>query len=226
MSILFVLLTFLLVISITYFLRRPEQEAGVQARVPESWPRTSAPATSSQLGFEVPKGYCFHPGHTWVFDEGRQNTRVGLDAFTGKLLGKIDGIEVAGLNRWVRQGQKLLSIKREGLTFDMLSPIEGVITSINHDVVKDPSLAVKDPYQSGWICVVKSPEVTTNLKNLVQGPLVAPWMHNSVARLSAMATQMAPAPMLAQDGGVPVAGVMAQLDPGSQRKIVREFFLT
>ena len=224
MSILFVLLTFLLVISVTYFLRRPEQQAGVSVRLPEAWPQPKAPRLSAELGFEIPKGYCFHPGHTWVCDEGRQNTRVGIDAFTGKLLGKIDGLEVAGLNRWVRQGQPLLTIKREGLTFEMLSPIEGVIASVNHEVMKDPNLAVTDPYQNGWVCVVKSPEVSTNLRNLVQGPLVASWMQNSVARLSAMATQMAPA--LAQDGGVPIAGVMTQLDPGSQRKVVREFFLT
>ena len=224
MSILFVLLTFLLVISITYFLRRPEQAAEVQARQPQNWPRMAAPKVSTEMGFEIPNGYCFHPGHTWVFDEGRQNTRVGIDAFTGKLLGKIDGLEVAGLNRWVRQGQPLLTIKREGLTFEMLSPIEGVIASVNHEVMKDPNLAVTDPYQNGWVCVVKSPEVSTNLRNLVQGPLVASWMQNSVARLSAMATQMAPA--LAQDGGVPIAGMMAQLDPGSQRRVVHEFFLT
>jgi glycine cleavage system H lipoate-binding protein len=223
MSILFVLLTFLLVISITYFLRRPEQQSEARLR-PEGWLQPATPKMSSEMGFAIPKGYCFHPGHTWVFDEGRQNTRVGIDAFTGKLLGKIDGIEVVGLNRWVRQGQTLLTIKREGMTFDMLSPIEGVLTSVNHEVMKDPNLAVTDPYQGGWVCVVKSPEVTTNLRNLVQGPLVASWMQNSVARLSAMATQMAPA--LAQDGGVPIAGMMAQLDPGSQRKIIHEFFLT
>jgi hypothetical protein len=34
------------------------------------------------------------------------------------------------------------------------------------------------------------------------------------------------APALAQDGGVPVSGMMSQLDSGSQRKIIHEFFLT
>ncbi|MGA2990445.1 MAG: glycine cleavage system protein H [Candidatus Korobacteraceae bacterium] len=224
MSILFVLLTFLLVISITYFLRRPEQRAWAPLRGSEAWGGPPAPKMNLELGFEIPRGYCFHPGHMWVFDEGRQNTRVGIDAFTGKLLGKVDGIEIVGLNRWVRQGQTLVTIKREGLSFEMLSPIEGVITSVNHEVMKDPNRALADPYQGGWICVVKSPEVATNLRNLVQGPLVASWMQNSIARLSAMATRMAPA--LAQDGGLPIAGMMAQLDPGSQRRIIHEFFLT
>jgi hypothetical protein len=49
-------------------------------------------------------------------------------------------------------------------------------------------------------------------------------MQNSISRISSMATQMAPA--LAQDGGVPVSGMISQLDSGSQRKIVHEFFLT
>jgi len=114
MSILFVLLTFLLVITITYFMRRPEPRPAAQPR-PDLWARTVAPKMNPELGFEIPKGYCFHPGHTWVLDEGRQNARVGIDAFTGKVLGKIDGIEVAGLNRWVRQGQKIVTIKRGDL---------------------------------------------------------------------------------------------------------------
>ena len=43
-------------------------------------------------------------------DEGRQNARVGIDAFAANLFGKIDSIEVADLNRWVRQGQKLCTV--------------------------------------------------------------------------------------------------------------------
>lgn len=221
MSILFVLLTFLLLISITYF-RRHGQETGVQAQVPVSQP--SAPKLTRELGFEIPKGYCFHPGHTWVLDEGRQNARIGMDSFAANLLGKIDRIEISGLNRWVRQGQKLMTLTRGDSTIELLSPVEGVITAVNHEVIKNPAMVLEDPYRNGWICIVKSPEITTNVKNLVQGPLVGPWLQNSVARVATMAQQMSPA--LAQDGGLPVNGIFNQLDPGSQRKLVQEFFLT
>ena len=61
-------------------------------------------------GFDIPKGFCFHPGHTWVYDEGRQNARVGLDSFATHLMGKIERVEVANLNRWVRQGQKVCTV--------------------------------------------------------------------------------------------------------------------
>lgn len=223
MSILFVLLTFLLLISITYFRRAgQEKPEAVQTKSPELRPQ--APALNRELGFEIPKGYCFHPGHTWVLDEGRQNARIGLDSFAANLLGNIDRVEVAGLNRWVRQGQKLMTLTREGTTIELLSPIEGVVTAVNHEVVKDPSLILKDPYRNGWVCIVKSPEISTNIKNLVQGPLVGPWLQNSVQRVTAMAAQMAPA--LAQDGGLPINGLLGHLDPGSQRKLIQEFFLS
>ncbi|HWR35194.1 MAG TPA: glycine cleavage system protein H [Clostridia bacterium] len=223
MSILFVLLTFLLVISITYF-RRGTGNVAVQVKEPNAWARPAAPRISKEQGFDIPKGYCFHPGHTWVLDEGRQNARIGIDSFASSLIGKIERIEVVGLNRWVRQGQKLMSITTEGLTVDLLSPIEGVITSVNHEAIKNPELTTKDPYRDGWICVVKSPELSTNLKNLVTGTLVAPWMQNSLGHVRSLAQTLAPA--LAQDGGMPVSGLLAQLDPGSQRKLIHEFFLT
>lgn len=222
MSILFVLLTFLLIMSITYFRRQPNAPA--MAAKDDVWSRPKAPILARELGFDIPNGYAFHPGHTWVLDEGRQNARVGIDAFTANLLGKIDRIELGGLNRWVRQGQKLMTITSGSLTFDMLSPIEGVITSVNHEAIKDPAIVTADPYKNGWVAVVKSPEITLNVKNLVQGTLVAPWMQNSIGHVNALASQMAPA--LAQDGGVPVKGLLTQLDSDSQQKLVHEFFLT
>jgi glycine cleavage system H lipoate-binding protein len=220
MSILFVLLTFLLLISITYF--RRGGETAVQTE--QNLRPPVRPNLTRELGFEIPKGYCFHPGHTWVLDEGRQNARVGMDSFAANLLGKIERIEVGALNRWIRQGQKLLTITREGTSIDLLSPMEGVITAVNHEVIKDPNLILADPYRNGWICIIKSPEIATNVKNLVQGPLVGPWLQHSVGRVTSMAQQMMPA--LAQDGGLPVSGILSELDPGSQRKLVREFFLT
>jgi glycine cleavage system H lipoate-binding protein len=221
MSILFVLLTFLLIMSITYFLRREQPAVAVQPRI---YPQPPAPSMVRDHGFEVPKGYCFHPGHTWVLDEGRQNARIGLDSFGANLLGKIDRVEVVGLNRWVRQGQKICTVTHDGVSVDLLSPIEGVVVSVNQDVIQDPSLLLKDCYKAGWICVVKAPEIALNINNLLQGSMVTSWMQNSVRRLSTLTSQLAPA--AAADGGLPVSGLLAQLEPGAQRTMIHEFFLT
>ena len=221
MSILFVLLTFLLILTVMYF-RRPQEAAEALQVAPSK--ALATPIMLKGTGFEVPQGYCFHPGHTWVRDEGHQNARVGIDAFAGNLFGKIDSIELAALNRWVRQGQRLCTVKRDGRSIDLLSPVEGVLVSVNHEVLKDPNLIVEDPYKNGWLCVVKAPELAINAKNLLQGGIVTAWMQNSIARLGAKLQQLSPA--LAQDGGLPVKGLLFQVDASVQQQLTQEFFLT
>lgn len=221
MSILFVLLTFLLILTVMYF-RRPEAASEALQTAPAKG--VAPPVMLKHPGFDVPQGYCFHPGHTWVMDEGRQNARVGIDAFAGNLFGKIDSIELTDLNRWVRQGQVLCTVTREGQSIELLSPVEGVMVSINHEVLKNPDLIIDDPYKNGWLCVVKAPEMATNVKNLLQGPVILPWMQNSLARIGAMVQQLTPA--LAQDGGLPVKGLLFQVDASTQHQLVKEFFLT
>ncbi len=221
MSILFVLLTFLLILTVMYF-RREQTDANTLQVAPAK--AVTAPVMLKKGSFEVPQEYCFHPGHTWAVDEGRQNARVGLDAFAANLLGKVDSIEVADLNRWVRQGQPLCTITREGRSVEMLSPIEGVLISVNHEVLKNPNLAIEEPYQNGWLGVIKAPEMQTNMKNLLRGTIVMPWMQNSMARIGAMVQQLNPA--LAQDGGLPVKGLLFQVDASTQQQLAREFFLT
>jgi glycine cleavage system H lipoate-binding protein len=220
MSILFVLLMFLLIITISYF-RSPAHEIAVR---PQPSPGAiPVPKMERPMGISIPQGYCFHPGHTWALREGVDSARIGLDGFAANLMGQIDRVAVVGENRWVRQGQKVMTIHCGETTIDLVSPIEGVITAINHEAIADPKTIVRDPYEKGWIAMVKSPDLPVNEKNLVQGPMVAPWLQNSVTRLTSMLPQMAGA--MAADGGLPVAGLLMRVEPQVRTSLLREFFL-
>ena len=218
MSILFVLLMFLLVMSINYVRTREQVIAQ-----PQAWAGPQAVRMQREYGFSIPEDYCFHPGHTWVLKEGGENARVGIDSFAANLLGTIEHVDVIGLNRWVRQGQKLMTIRSCGQNFELVSPVEGVVMAVNKDAAQDPGLIARDPYQSGWIAIVKSPDLVTNKKNLVQGGMVAPWLQNSVTRLNGMVAQLAPT--MAADGGLPLAGLLARVTPELREKLAKEFFL-
>ena len=221
-SILFVLLTFLLIVSVMYF--RGPKAAEDSLRVANQ-SGDSAPLMINVRGLEVPGNYAFHPGHTWLNDEGHQNARVGMDAFAANLLGEIDSIDFSEPNRWVRQGQRLCTITRAGRKVELLSPVEGVLVAINQEVKKAPNRAIEDPYRTGWLCSIKAPELSINGKNLLRGPLVPAWMKNSIAQLSErMQAQSAPA--LAQDGGLPIKGLLFHVSPELQQQLAKEFFLT
>jgi hypothetical protein len=62
------------------------------------------------------------------------------------------------------------------------------------------------------------------MKNLLRGAIVPAWMQNSMARVGAMLQQLNPA--LAQDGGLPVKGLLFQMDSTTQQQLAKEFFLT
>lgn len=220
MSILFVLLMFLLIMTIGYF-RSTGHE--VVARPQASPGPMLSPKMERSLGMSIPQGYCFHPGHTWALKEGPEHARLGLDSFAANLIGQIDRIDVVGENRWVRQGQKIVTIHTGEVSIDLVSPVEGVIMSINHDALDDPKVIARDPYEKGWLMTVKAPDLAVNQKNLVQGGMVASWLQNSVTRLNGMVAELAPA--MAADGGVPVAGLITRVTPEVRQKLLQEFFL-
>jgi hypothetical protein len=59
---------------------------------------------------------------------------------------------------------------------------------------------------------------------LLCGSFVGPWLQNSIRNVGAMASQMAGA--TAQDGGLPVPGLLTKVDPATRHAMVKEFFLT
>ena len=221
MSILFVLLMFLLIITVRYLVE-PKNQPAVEPEI--FLAKSQSPVVKREYGFEIPQGYSFHLGHTWAMKEANEDARVGVDKFVTNLLGKIDHIDVCGANRWVRQGQKLITLTSDGTSVDLLSPVEGVVTAVNNDALSDPSVVASDPYDKGWIAMVKAPDYKVNQRNLIQGAMVAPWMQNNVNRLSALLS--GPSPALAQDGGSAISGLLTRLTPEMQRKVTKEFLLS
>jgi glycine cleavage system H lipoate-binding protein len=182
-----------------------------------------APPFQREPASELPAGYYFHLGHTWMAEQGKQQARVGIDSFAATLLGKVEKIAVTGEQRWVRQGQKLITLISGGETVYMLSPLEGVVTAVNADLLKDPSLLFRNPYQ-GWVCTIKSPEIETNVRNLLPAVTADSWMKNSLDYLKTLMVQADTS--LAQDGGMPLPGLLSKLTPELRQQVVKEFFLT
>ncbi len=221
MVVLLVLAMFLIFILIDYLRHRGQ----VAVIAPEPRP-VAVPAIDASLvgGYVLRPELAYHPGHTWVVDEGRNVARMGLDEFAVRLLGKVESIRLPQLNRWIRQGQKILALTREGETVEMLSPIEGEVIAINREAIENPDVIRRDPYGKGWLLAVKAPQIETNLKNLLTGRLAVRWMEEAAERLRGMVPQLAGA--VAQDGGLPVSDVIAHLDGQSWSEVTKEFFLS
>jgi glycine cleavage system H lipoate-binding protein len=224
MTVILVLLTFALFLVIDYVRghKQLEKRPAVQPVIREV-PSHVVPAMVA--GFQVPENVRYHSGHTWALSESRELVRVGMDDFASKLVGKIESIALPQRGRWVRQGQKIWTIFRDGKSVDMVSPIEGTVSDINEAVAKDPSLALKDPYGEGWIITVQAPDSKINFRNLLGGALARMWTEDSALRLRKR-MPMAMAAALAQDGGVAVDDITAHLPNEDWTALTKEFFLS
>ena len=146
-------------------------------------PKAARPTPGLVGGFKVPENLRYHPGHTWALSESPSLVRVGMDDFASKLVGKVERMTLPQRGQWIRQGQKIATIFRDGAAVDMVSPIEGSIADVNDHVSQDPKLAQKDPYGEGWLVTVQSPDAKTNFRNLLGGALARWWTEESAGRL-------------------------------------------
>ncbi len=178
-------------------------------------------------GFAVPENLRYHPGHTWALSESTNLVRVGMDDFASKLSGTVERITLPQRGQWVRQGQKVCTIHRDGVSVDMVSPIEGTVSDINRAVEQNPKLALSDPYGEGWLVTVNAPDAKTSFKNLLGGPLARWWTEESASRLQRRTPMaMAFAGALAQDGGVAINNVSSQIPDQEWLPLAKEFFLS
>jgi len=176
-------------------------------------------------GFAVPENLRYHPGHTWALSESPNLVRVGMDDFASKLTGKLESIKLPQRGQWIRQGQKMCTLYRDDVAVDMVSPIEGSVSDINQALIKDPKLALRDPYGEGWLVTVQAPDAKTSFKNLFGGPLARWWTEESASRLQRR-MPLALAGALAQDGGVAMDDLSAQIPDQEWLPLAKEFFLS
>ncbi len=177
---LLVLATFVVFITIDYLLHREKYNF----RVAETETPSTAPgAIPVVAGVNLPLNLAYHPGHTWAMDAGNGRVRIGLDELAASLLGRIERIDVPQRGRWFRQGDKGWTVSTPSGEAGMLAPAEGEIVAINENAIANPELVARDPYGSGWIFEIFSPDVAVSMRNLLTGSLARRWMEESVAEL-------------------------------------------
>lgn len=134
-------------------------------------------------GFKMPQGYYFHRGHAWAKIEEGSSVRVGVDDFALRLLGPLDRIKAPLMGKEVKQGRGDILVEREENRAKILSPVSGVVTSINPKLMEQGRLANQDPFAEGWVMTVHSTQLRQDLRNLMINTETQDFMGQEVERL-------------------------------------------
>ncbi len=130
--------------------------------------------------FNVPAGIFVSRNHTWVNIEMNGTARVGIDDFVRKTISKIDAVVLPKLNKEIKKGELLFSLKHNSHTIDISSPISGKVTLVNTEHLDHPELIALNPFELSWMCCIEPSNLSEELRSLKIGADSINWYREEV----------------------------------------------
>ena len=147
----------------------------------------STKESGSQHEFNVPAGIFISRNHTWVNVEMNGIARVGIDDFVRKIIKTIDKVELPTLNKEVKKGELLFSIKHNSHSIDIVSPISGKVTLVNTEHVEHPDLIALSSFELSWMCCIDPSNLAEELRSLKIGADTINWYREEIDKYAELA---------------------------------------
>ena len=125
-------------------------------------------------GYEVPEGLYYSTEFVWMKTEGDM-VRIGLTDFAQRRLKEIVYAELPDAGTSVKQGEPCGTVESVKAVSDVVAPITGTITKVNKEVISKPELLNDDPYNAGWILIIKPANLQAELPNLMGFDKAVEW---------------------------------------------------
>ncbi|WP_026395511.1 glycine cleavage system protein GcvH [Acetobacterium malicum] len=104
---------------------------------------------------------------TWVKVMGDGNVKVGITDYAQKMLNEITYVDFPEVGSKVVQMESLGTVESSKSVSDIFSPISGIVEAVNEDLMDDPEIINRDPYDAGWIIAITPSNLEEELKNLL-----------------------------------------------------------
>jgi len=175
-------------------------------------------------GYQLPEELRYHPGHVWVRPLSNDTVAVGVDDFARRLIGSAKGVALPEPGSRLTAGRSAFRVLAGAGEADLVSPISGEVLEVNPRLGTQPGLATDEPYGRGWLVKMKTHDLASGLRNLMNGTLARRWTEDARGRLDMQLVALSGSVL--QDGGEPVADYAAHLPEEDWKRLVHEFLLT
>lgn len=167
---------------------------------------------------EAPNGIYYDKSHTWTFMERDGMVRLGVNDFIQRVTGHLTGIRMREPGEYIRRGEKILSIVKDGKQIDLYSPVSGTIRSLNTDLNIDASIINSSPYTDGWVYLIEPKNWIREMQLMFMADRYRQWLSDEYSRLKLFFSTAARenptfAQVILQDGGELTENVLADLEP-------------
>ena len=95
--------------------------------------------------------------HVWAKDNEDGTWTIGITEWLNEYLGEIDSVDFnVDVDDPVSCGTKIGHIFGENNSSELISPVEGVVTSINAEVEINPEAMNDDVWEDAWLLIIKA----------------------------------------------------------------------
>lgn len=110
---------------------------------------------------------------TWFKEMGDGNVKIGMTAVATAMAGQLVAVTPKKVGRSVKAGKSCATIEFGKWVGPAKSLASGEIVEINQAVVDQPDTANSDPYEAGWLVILKPDDWDDVKGQLVVGTDVA-----------------------------------------------------
>jgi len=133
-------------------------------------PAIHAAAEESLCGISMPLDRYYHRGHTWVKPEGDGTFTIGLDEFGSRMIGQPDAVALPEVGSAVLANGTGWTMRKRSSDLRVLAPIDGVVVE-------------QGGPDKGWYLRVRSEGTEPQLRHLLRGHEIRPWLVRELERL-------------------------------------------
>ena len=131
--------------------------------------------------YEIPDDLHYSTDFEWAKKENGK-VRIGITDYAQKQLREVVYVELPAAGSTLTQNVPYGTVESVKAVSDLIAPVSGTIEEINTEVQNKPELLNEDPYNKGWLLLVKPTNLDAELKNLMDTPKSIEWHRNLIAK--------------------------------------------
>jgi glycine cleavage system H protein len=114
--------------------------------------------------------------HIWFTEVGDGTVKIGMTTVATAMAGQLVAFTPKKVGRSVKAGKSCATVESGKWVGPAKSAAAGEVVAVNEDVVGNPALANDDPYEKGWLVILR-PEDWDSVKGALTpgGDVAAPY---------------------------------------------------
>jgi glycine cleavage system H protein len=128
-------------------------------------------------GYEVPEGLYYSKEFAWIKVEG-DKVRMGITDYAQKQLREIVYAELPSAGTEVKQNEPYGTVESVKAVSDLVAAVSGTVEEVNAEAQSKPELLNEDPFNRGWLIIVKPANLQAELPSLMDFNQAVEWHKN------------------------------------------------